>query len=426
MRLVKVLIHVVDLRSSRRVCAYLHPNTGPPTPPHDSCITLPAGQVLIHGVDVRAMPLRALRAAVAVLPQSPFVATASLRHNLDPVAATADAVAGESAGQAAGSGACGKGRDRERGREGGAGAHACMGTGGRLGSGAGESQERERLSDGQLCGAGGRGRDRGGGEGNCAGGAVVQERLSDVQLVEALRRVGLWAALEAAAAHRRWGGGGPTGGDGGSAASGSGNSSNNSPAGDTEAALPAAGGSLTPATVTHEEVLSLPLGDTGTPLPAAGESLDPTTVKEVLSLPLGSQPGAVGLSAGQQQLLALARVLLRPRQLLLLDECSAHVDPATAAAVRSIVRQHVLGRAEQAGAGEGGGEVGCVVGAAACAVLEVAHDLGAVVGCDEVAVMEGGQVVERGAPGELLGRPGGAFRRLHAAGGHRPVTSAKL
>lgn len=308
--------------------------------------------MLLRGVDVRSLPLRALRAAVAVLPQSPFVATASLRHNLDPGAA-------EPEDQAAGDRAGGQGRDqgRDSGRGSRAGAQVRMGTAGRLGSGTAKPQERERLSDGQL--------------------------------VEALRWVGLWAALEAAAAHRHGRGGGGTGGGHGAGSVASGSCA----AGDMKAASPAAVGSV-----------------------------DPTTVHEVLSLPLGSQPGAVGLSAGQQQLLALARVLLRPRQLLLLDECSAHVDPATAAAVRSIVRQHVLRRAGQgsgSGAGEGRGGVEGVVGPGACAVLEVAHDLGAVVECDEVAVMEGGRVLERGPPGELLGRSGGAFRRLYAAGGTR-------
>lgn len=51
--------------------------------------------------------------------------------------------------------------------------------------------------------------------------------------------------------------------------------------------------------------------------------------KQVLGLPLGGE-GGVGLSQGQQQLLCLARMLLQGRDIVLLDECTANVDHATA------------------------------------------------------------------------------------------------
>ncbi|EFJ46226.1 hypothetical protein VOLCADRAFT_47472, partial [Volvox carteri f. nagariensis] len=44
-----------------------------------------AGRVLLYGVDVRAVPLSRLRASVGVLLQRPFLASGTVRENLDPV-----------------------------------------------------------------------------------------------------------------------------------------------------------------------------------------------------------------------------------------------------------------------------------------------------------------------------------------------------
>jgi ATP-binding cassette subfamily B protein len=107
---------------------------------------------------------------------------------------------------------------------------------------------------------------------------------------------------------------------------------------------------------------------------------------------LGAGGGAaVRLSAGQRQLLALARALVADPRVLLLDEATAAVDAASDAAFRAALRTGVLAR------GRG--------------VLTVAHRLSTALEADRVVVLERGQVVEEGPPDELI-RQGGRFAAL--------------
>ena len=65
------------------------------------------------------------------------------------------------------------------------------------------------------------------------------------------------------------------------------------------------------------------------------EGEEEAAVRErVLSLPLAE--GGAALSQGQQQLLALARVLLQRPRLVVLDEATSSVDPATAALMHEV------------------------------------------------------------------------------------------
>lgn len=111
----------------------------------------------------------------------------------------------------------------------------------------------------------------------------------------------------------------------------------------------------------------------------------------------GGGDGAV-LSAGQRQLVTLARaVVLRPA-VLLLDEATAVVDGASDAALRAALRASMLRQGT--------------------AVLTVAHRIATARGADRVAVMEAGRVVELGSPEQLLAAGGrfAAFADLEAAG----------
>ncbi len=97
------------------------------------------------------------------------------------------------------------------------------------------------------------------------------------------------------------------------------------------------------------------------------------------------------LSGGERQRLALARALLRPAPLLLLDEPTAHLDALT--------EREVMAEILRAGEGR--------------ATLVVTHRLVSLDAFDEVLVLDRGRVAERGRAAELLAR-GGTLARLGA------------
>ncbi len=99
------------------------------------------------------------------------------------------------------------------------------------------------------------------------------------------------------------------------------------------------------------------------------------------------------LSAGQRQLLALARALAARPAMLLLDEATAVIDGASDTAFRTALRQHI--RAE------------------GTAVLTIAHRLATAHAADHVAVLAAGRIIEHGTPSHLLAT-GGRYADLTA------------
>jgi len=98
------------------------------------------------------------------------------------------------------------------------------------------------------------------------------------------------------------------------------------------------------------------------------------------------------LSAGERQLVALARAYLADPDLLVLDEATSAVDPATEVRLARALEGLTRGRT----------------------ALTIAHRLSTAEAADDVLVFDAGRVVERGRHSDLVGA-GGVYSRLHAS-----------
>ena len=122
----------------------------------------------------------------------------------------------------------------------------------------------------------------------------------------------------------------------------------------------------------------------------------------VAGLPAGLDtvlgPGGTSLSAGEEQLVAFARLLVRDVSVVVLDEATARMDPVTEARVVRAADRLISGRTG----------------------ILVAHRLSTTERAEQVAVLESGRVVQQGPRHRLAGEDG-PFRRLLDASAHEAV-----
>jgi ATP-binding cassette subfamily C (CFTR/MRP) protein 1 len=100
--------------------------------------------------------------------------------------------------------------------------------------------------------------------------------------------------------------------------------------------------------------------------------------------------GGDNFSAGQRQLVCIARAILRRPKILVMDEATASIDQATDNFIQEMIRVQFR----------------------ECTVLTIAHRLETIIDSTKVLVMDAGHVAEYDRPEVLLAKEGGEFKGL--------------
>lgn len=110
-----------------------------------------------------------------------------------------------------------------------------------------------------------------------------------------------------------------------------------------------------------------------------------------LSLDLHIDEMGANLSAGEKQLIALARVLVYDPEILILDEATSHIDSISEKKVLSAFEKVLKGRTS----------------------IIIAHRLTTVLRSDLVLVLENGKIIEKDRPKSLIENPNSHFRKFY-------------
>ncbi|GAA2154796.1 MULTISPECIES: ABC transporter ATP-binding protein [Glycomyces] len=144
------------------------------------------------------------------------------------------------------------------------------------------------------------------------------------------------------------------------------------------------------ATLRDNLILAAPDADDATLLDALRRVDAGWALAEGLDTMLGDEHRKLGTAEAQQ--IALARVVVADPDVVILDEATAGIDPASANNVEVALAAALAGRT----------------------VIAIAHRLQAASSADRIAVVKNGRIAEEGTHAELL-EAGGAYARLWAA-----------
>ncbi len=105
------------------------------------------------------------------------------------------------------------------------------------------------------------------------------------------------------------------------------------------------------------------------------------------------------LSGGEKQRIAIARVLLKAPDVVILDEATAHLDSESESAIQQAFETALRGRTS----------------------LVIAHRLSTIINADQILVVKDGRIVERGRHEQLL-----ANKQFYAELYHKQFENVKI
>jgi ATP-binding cassette subfamily C (CFTR/MRP) protein 1 len=105
--------------------------------------------------------------------------------------------------------------------------------------------------------------------------------------------------------------------------------------------------------------------------------------------------GGSNLSSGQRQLVSLARALLAPSNILVLDEATAAVDVETDVMLQTTLRSSMFKNKT---------------------IITIAHRINTILDSDRIIVLDKGRVAEFESPAELVRRKGLFYELVREAG----------